>query len=114
MKICIVFIAILINACGAKLTKDSYKGSISPAGYQADTLAKPYDTKSSKNFSKVIGWKENETPTAPVGFVVTKFAKELDHPRWIYIGPNDEIFVAEANTELKGIKKIGSKISRKI
>src|SRR6185295_20120212 len=105
---------ILLVSCGVKLNKDSYKGSVNTSGYQADTLASPYETKSAKNFSKVIGWKNGLTPVAPEGFTVTKFADGLDHPRWLYIAPNGDLFVSEANTELKGIKKIGSKISRKI
>lgn len=79
-----------------------------------DTLPEPYATKSSRNFSKVIGWASGKTPVAPAGFVVTKFADNLDNPRWIYIGANGDIFVAESNTILTGIKKIGAKLSRKI
>ena len=83
-------------------------------GDQNDTLPAPYATKSVQNFSKVIGWPEGKTPIAPAGFTVTKFADGLDNPRWIYVGSNGDIFVAESNTILKGIKKLGAKISRKI
>tara|TARA_R110002020_G_scaffold387546_1_gene598236 strand:+ start:40214 stop:41281 length:1068 start_codon:yes stop_codon:yes gene_type:complete len=38
------------------------------------------------------------TPQAPEGFTVTRFADNLEHPRWTYIAPNNDIFVAEANT----------------
>jgi glucose/arabinose dehydrogenase len=78
-----------------------------------DTLPAPYATKSVKNFSKVVGWGSN-TPVAPAGFTVTKFADSLNHPRWIYVGSNGDIFIAESNTILKGILKFGAKISRKI
>jgi glucose/arabinose dehydrogenase len=77
-------------------------------------LPAPYATKSTTNFSKVTGWPNGITPTAPQGFTVKKFADELDHPRWIYVAGNGDIFVAETNTILKGIKKLGAKISRKI
>ncbi|MEO7311846.1 MAG: sorbosone dehydrogenase family protein [Chitinophagaceae bacterium] len=77
-------------------------------------LPAPFETKSAKNFSKVIGWKDNTMPIAPVGFTVTKFADSLEHPRWIYVADNGDIFVAESNTVLKGILKFGAKISRKI
>jgi glucose/arabinose dehydrogenase len=53
-------------------------------------------------------------PLVPKGFSVNKFADGLDHPRWIYVADNGDIFVAESNTILKGILKIGAKISRKI
>ncbi len=79
-----------------------------------DTLPAPFETKSTKNFSKVIGWKDGQTPVAPADFTVTKFADGLDHPRWMYVAANGDIFVAESNTILKGILKIGAKLSRKI
>ena len=79
-----------------------------------DTLPAPYETKSVKNFSKVIGWQDGTTPVAPTGFTVTKFADGLQHPRWIYVGDNGDIFIAESNTVLKGILQFGAKISRKI
>ena len=79
-----------------------------------DTLPPPFATKSTRNFSKVIGWSDGKTPIAPEGFVVTKFADSLNNPRWIYIADNGDIFVAESNTILKGIKKIGAKLAPKI
>ena len=60
-------------------------------------LPAPYATESVKNFSKVIGWPAGKMPVAPTGFTVTKFADSLDHPRWIYVAPNGDIFVAESN-----------------
>ncbi len=79
-----------------------------------DSLPLPFATKSVQNFSKVIGWPEDKTPIAPPGFKVTKFADALDNPRWIYEGPNGDIFISESNTILKGLKKLGAKLSRKI
>src|SRR5688572_17966023 len=55
-----------------------------------DSLPNPYETKSVKNFSKVIGWPGDKTPTAPTGFKVTKFADGLQNPRWIYVTPNGD------------------------
>lgn len=89
-------------------------GSANTRGYQLDSLPQPFATPSAKNFSKVVGWKDGKTPIAPSGFTVTKFADGLDHPRWIYVADNGDIFVAESNTILKGIIKVGSKVSRKI
>jgi len=68
---------------------------ISMSGYpqtnnkmQSDNLPSPYATKSKKNFSHVIGWK-GETPKAPEGFVVEKFADGFENPRWMYITPTE-------------------------
>jgi glucose/arabinose dehydrogenase len=78
-----------------------------------DTLPAPFATKSTKNFSKVIGWGD-QMPVAPEGFTISKFADSLQHPRWIYVAENGDVFIAESNTILKGILKFGAKISRKI
>ena len=120
-KISVVILALLtmifINACGNnKITNNpqALNGSTVTSGYNVDTLPPPYATKSAKNFSKVVGWNDGKTPVAPQGFTVTKFADGLDHPRWIYVADNGDIFVTESNTILKGIVKVGSKMSRKI
>ncbi len=108
-----VFVAALC-ACSHKLNSGSYSGSAKTSGYQADSLAQPLATKSVKNFSKVVGWSGGSMPTAPAGFIVTKYADGLEHPRWIYVAENGDVFVAESNTLLRGINKIGSRLSRKI
>lgn len=63
------------------------------------TLPAPYQTPSVTKESKIIDWPAGKTPTAPEGFTVTRFAEGLEHPRWTYIAPNQDIFVAEANTQ---------------
>lgn len=62
-------------------------------------LPEPYETKSVKNYSKVLGWPEGQTPLAPQGFTVTRFADNFYNPRWIYVAPNGDIFIAEAGTK---------------
>ena len=111
------FISVITGllACqGRYVTSNSYDGSAKTANYPVTDLPRPYHTPSSQNFSDVVGWKEGETPKAPQGFRVNKFAGELEHPRWLYVASNGDVFVAESNTILKGVKKAGSKISRKI
>jgi glucose/arabinose dehydrogenase len=71
-------------------------------------------TPSVQNFSLVTGWPEGSAPIAPAGFEVSRFADGFDHPRWIYVAENGDVFVAESNTVLKGFMKIGAKLSRKI
>lgn len=61
-------------------------------------LVAPFSSESVRKESKVIEWPEGKTPTAPEGFTVTRFADSLEHPRWTYVAPNNDIFVAEANT----------------
>lgn len=68
----------------------------------ADTtlaMPAPYATKSVVNYSRVVDWPTGQMPKAPAGFTVTEFARDLQSPRWMYVAPNGDIFVAEANTE---------------
>jgi glucose/arabinose dehydrogenase len=53
------------------------------------------------NFSTVIGWPEGQTPTAPKGFVVRRYADGLISPRWPYVLPNGDVLVAESSSILK-------------
>jgi len=58
------------------------------------------DTKASKNnFSKVIGWPSGQTPIAPAGFVVTKFAEGMKSPRNIVVAPNGDVLVVLSNSQ---------------
>ena len=59
-----------------------------------------------KNFSKVLGWPKDKAPEAPAGFEVTRYAEGLINPRWLYVLPNGDVLVAEANTEPKGQKDL--------
>ncbi len=98
----------LLAACRPKP-----EGSPATVSTQTETveLPAPYATKSSTKFSKVIGWPESKTPTAPAGFTVSEFASNLASPRWAYVLPNGDVLVAEANTEPKGTKKLASVVS---
>jgi len=71
-----------------------------------DSLPAPYTTKSVKNFSSVIGWKE-ETPIAPKGFIVEKYAEGFDNPRWLYVTPNGDVLVAETNSNHSLLEQVG-------
>ena len=116
MKYIFSITLLFVLACcnSKKLNKGSYNGSVTTSGYKADTLPGVYATGSAKNFSQVVGWRDGEKPIAPPGFLVTKFAEGFDHPRWIYLSDNGDVFVAESNTILKGIIKLGAQVSRKI
>jgi glucose/arabinose dehydrogenase len=84
---------------------------ISVTGYAQQTkLPKPFETKSVRNYSKVIGWPKGKTPIAPKGFKVSLFANNLRNARNMYVAANGDVFAAQANTEMSGIKKIGATI----
>ena len=70
------------------------------------------------NMVKAKGWADGQTPTAPVGTKVVAFAKDLDHPRWIYVLPNGDVLVAETNAperpdDSKGAKGAAMKVLMK-
>jgi glucose/arabinose dehydrogenase len=73
---------------------------------KADSLGAP--TKSYGNYSKVIGWKDDETPIAPLGFTVTKYADGFKNPRWMYVTPNGDVLVAQSNSNYSFLKQIGA------
>src|SRR5688572_22419787 len=59
--------------------------------------------------AKAVGWKPDATTTAASGLVVRAFARDLDHPRWLYVLPNGDVLVAETNApgdreQRKGIR----------
>ncbi len=43
------------------------------------------------------GWSPGAMPTPAQGLTVTAFARDLDHPRWLYVLPNGDVLVAETN-----------------
>lgn len=75
-----------------------------------DTLPAPFATKSVMDFSDVIGWKNGNTPQAPKGFTVAKFADGFDNPRWVCVTPNGDVLIAESNGSTNIFKKVGGAI----
>src|SRR5690606_14260022 len=73
-------------------------------------LPEPFATKPVSNCSNVIGWKAGETPKAPEGFVVTKYADGFENPRWMYVTPNGDVLVAQSNSKYSILKLIGCRI----
>jgi glucose/arabinose dehydrogenase len=58
---------------------------------------------------KVVGWPAGAAPQAPPGFVVTRFAEGLDHPRWLFVLPNGDVLASESASEpsaadMKGVR----------
>ena len=44
---------------------------------------------------KPVGWEAGASPTPAKGLKVAAFARDLDHPRWLYRLPNGDVLVAE-------------------
>lgn len=97
----------------ASCSTSSQKAS-STSNYNKENLPAPLESKSVTRYSKVVGWEQGTTPVAPAGFTVTRFADGLQNPRWIYQAPNGDVFVAESNTTLSWLKRLGAGIHPRI
>ena len=49
-----------------------------------------------------VGWAQGETPTAPEGLAVNRFAEGLDHPRTLYALPNGDVLVSLTRSPSQG------------
>ena len=71
---------------------------LSGAAAAPPDLPPPFATPSVTRHPKVVGWPAGRTPTAPGGFAVAAFAREIESPRWVYVLPNGDVLVAQART----------------
>jgi glucose/arabinose dehydrogenase len=53
------------------------------------------------HIAPAIGWPAGGKPTAASGTTVEAFARDLDHPRWLYVLPNGDVLVAESDAPAK-------------
>lgn len=49
------------------------------------------------NVAEATSWPDGEKPTPAEGLEVKAFARDLEHPRWLYALPNGDVLVAETN-----------------
>jgi len=107
---CLITLGLIMGGCNQH--KINYKAAavVTDSSQQQVNLPAPYETKSVRNYCKVIGWPQGKAPIAPTGFKVSLFAGGLNNPRIILVAKTGDIFVSEANTEIKGLEKIGASI----
>jgi glucose/arabinose dehydrogenase len=63
----------------------------------AETLPAPYATSTAFNPPEIIARPDGALPRVPQGFSVNVFAEGLDHPRWLAVAPNGDVFLAESD-----------------
>ena len=51
--------------------------------------------------AKAVGWPADGRPIAADGILVDAYARDLDHPRWLYVLPNGDVLVAESDAPPK-------------
>ncbi|MBY0564197.1 MAG: sorbosone dehydrogenase family protein [Hyphomonadaceae bacterium] len=84
--------AALLAACGGDAPPFEQSKGPNP------TLPAPQGGLPVVNPAPAVGWPEGAAPVAPDGFVVTRYAESLAHPRWLYRLPNGDVLVAESST----------------
>ena len=53
------------------------------------------------DIAPAIGWPQGAQPTPVAGLAVNTFARDLDHPRTLFVLPNGDVLVAETNAPAK-------------
>ncbi|TLU99094.1 PQQ-dependent sugar dehydrogenase [Dyadobacter luticola] len=99
-----LFGMLALASCGSKEKaekEEAAKSGPDSVATKTDSLVlpAPFATESVENRPKEEGWPEGKMPVAPAGFTVSKYADKFDGPRWTYIAPNGDIFVAESGTK---------------
>ena len=59
-----------------------------------------------------VGWQGDAKPTAAAGLAVNAFARDLDHPRWLYELPNGDVLVAETNSPPREVRTLTDRIAQ--
>lgn len=98
--------AACLMALAAAATVHAADPLVGPGEQIAKQLPKPYATRSAQLNSKVIGWPQGRTPTAPAGFRVSAYARDFDNPRWMVLLDNGDVLVAEAKTGKNSANRI--------
>ena len=125
--VCLLAIGMLAG-CNSKEEKEEKKEAAASGPDSVTTvtdslvLPAPFATESVENRPKEDGWPEGKMPKAPEGFTVSKYADKFDSPRWTYIAPNGDVFVAESSTKksadritiLRDVNKDGAPEMREI
>jgi glucose/arabinose dehydrogenase len=93
----VVLAALGLAACGApaRLTVDAGSGPDPTLPAPSRSLLPTV------NVAKAVGWPQGGTPVAAPGLAVSRFAGDLDHPRWLYVLPDGDVLVAETNAPPK-------------
>jgi glucose/arabinose dehydrogenase len=109
-----LFSATLLFGCQSNKTSEEQGDSTTVSTENQQVNLPAPDTTAAKNkFSKVIGWPENKMPTAPEGFVVSKFASNIKSPRNTYIAPNGDVLIVLSNSERSTKEKVANAVTGK-
>ncbi len=94
-------LAIIFTSCNGQVKKSEKEALSRQPGTTVKTaigditLPPPFATESQTKRNSTTDW-NGKMPQAPDGFTVTKFANGFNGCRWIYQGPNRDVFVSES------------------
>jgi glucose/arabinose dehydrogenase len=89
----VIAAALLLAACGGAAPAPEAGQGPNPTLPPPQSSAVP-----TINPARAVGWPDGAAPTAPEGFLVSRYAEGLAHPRWLYLLPNGDVLVAESST----------------
>jgi glucose/arabinose dehydrogenase len=100
---------LLATACGAHLAHA--QSPAMPVGFGPQPVLPAPDKQliPTVNVAPVQRWTAAQHPAVAAGLAIHAYARDLDHPRWLYVLPNGDVLVAETNAppkpdDSKGIK----------
>jgi len=100
---------LLATACGTHLAHA--QAPAMPVGFGPQPVLPAPDKQliPTVNVAPVQRWTAAQHPAVAAGLAIRAYARDLDHPRWLYVLPNGDVLVAETNTppkpeDSKGIK----------
>lgn len=88
---------ILLSGCGS-FSRQPWEAGYGPSPRLPEPESSLIPT---INTAKAVGWRDEARPIAAPGTRVSAFARDFDHPRWIYVLPNGDVLVAESNAPAK-------------
>jgi glucose/arabinose dehydrogenase len=101
----LAYLVLVLSACGELAKLSVLEGT----GLQPKLPAAKRSLIPTVNIAPAIGWPTGAAPQAAIGTRVAAFARELDHPRWLYVLPNGDVLVAETNAPPKPDDRKGFK-----
>jgi glucose/arabinose dehydrogenase len=111
MRTCItrqsLTVVLALTLCGC--AEKSRMQVLSGTGPQPELPAPSHSLIPTINVVTAKGWQADGKPVPAEGTSVATFARQLVHPRWLYVLPNGDVLVAETNApvrpeDAKGIK----------
>ncbi|WP_295972117.1 sorbosone dehydrogenase family protein [uncultured Xanthomonas sp.] len=101
--------AALLAACG-DTAKHSIEEGMGPDPVLPDPVKRMIPT---VKVAEVKRWADGAAPVPAADLAVQAFARDLDHPRWLYVLPNGDVLVAET-AEPPALEKESSGLRDKI